>query len=177
MAAEAGALTVMVGGEAHELAEVRPVLDCVAATVFHVGPSGAGAIAKLVNNQIFLTAGLVLQEAYVLAQALGMEPADVHQIVSASSGGPYARLAPLMLGRTFDDVIFRLDIAAKDLELAAASADAAGVAVPVTDAAVEHYRSALDAGLGDKAFHATLLDLEARAGVELPRLERPPKKG
>lgn len=176
VAADAGTLTVMIGGTDDEVAAVTPLLESFARTVLHVGPSGSGAIAKLVNNQIFLAAGTVLQEAYVTGAALGMEPADVHRIVSASSGGPYAKLAPLMLGRTFDDVIFRMDIAAKDLELAAASAEAAGADVPLTRAAIGVYQSAIEAGLGDKAFHATLLELESRAGVELAKLERPPRR-
>ena len=48
--AAAGTLTMMVGGEAADLQLVRPVLDALASTVIHVGPSGAGNVAKLVNN-------------------------------------------------------------------------------------------------------------------------------
>ncbi len=171
-AARSGSLTVMVGGAADAYEQARAVLGCLGSTLFHVGPSGAGTIAKLVNNQIFLVAGLVVQEAYVTAAAMGMPPDDLHGIVSASSARSYTKLAPLLLSRTFDDVIFRLDIAAKDLQLAAASAAAAGAATPLTRAAIELYEASLAAGDGELAFHATLREVERRADVELPPLTR-----
>ncbi len=170
--ARTGSLTVLVGGEAAALEAARPVLDCVGATILHVGPSGAGAIAKIVNNQLFLAAGIAVQEAYVLGAALGMAPADLHTVVNASSAKPYATLAPLLLGRRFDDVIFRLDIAAKDLALAVDSAAAAGVDVPLTAAAAALYADAAAGGDGAMAFHATLRELERRAGIELDALAR-----
>lgn len=172
VAARRGELTVMVGGGAAALEAVRPVIDTFASSVFHVGETGAGTVAKLVNNLLFLGAGVLVQEAYVLGAALGMEPAALHEIVSASSGGTYARLAPLLLGRRFDDVIFRMDIAAKDLALAAAAGDDAGADTPLTDAAIGVYEAALAAGDGTLAFHATLTELERRAGVELAALRR-----
>jgi 3-hydroxyisobutyrate dehydrogenase-like beta-hydroxyacid dehydrogenase len=111
----------------------------------------------------------------VLGAAAGVAPADLHRIIRASSAGPYAALAPLLLGRGFDDVIFRLDIATKDLTLAVESADVHGVGVPVTAAALTVYRDAVDAGFGEQAFHATLRLIERRAGLELPPLRREPR--
>jgi 3-hydroxyisobutyrate dehydrogenase-like beta-hydroxyacid dehydrogenase len=172
--AESGELAVLVGGDAADVATVEPLLQPFAAQVFHVGPPGAGTVAKLVNNQLFLAASVLVQEAYVLGAAAGLEPSELHGIIRASSAGPYAALAPLLLGRDFDDVIFRLDIATKDLTLAAETAGAHGVGVPVTQAALDVYRAALDAGLGAKAFHATLVEVERRAGIELPALKRRP---
>lgn len=170
-----GSLSIMVGADAAEFDAVGPVLTAIGRDIFHVGPSGSGTITKIVNNQLFLAAGVLVQEAYLLAGALGMDPADLHRIVSASSAGPYAKLAPLLLGRRFDDVIFRLDIAAKDVELAVATAESAGVDVPLTRAARHVYESSLAAGDGELVFHATLRELERRAGIDLPVLRRPPK--
>lgn len=174
--ARTGSLTVLVGGTAEDLAAVRSVLDCIGDPIIHVGAAGAGAIAKIVNNQLFLTAGLAVQEAYVLAAALGMAPADVHAIIGVSSAGPYAALAPLLLGRRFDDVVFRLDIAAKDLALAVASATAVGADVPMTTAGAGLYADAVAAGDGNLAFHATLRELERRAGIELAAVKRAPRE-
>lgn len=171
--AETGTLSVMVGAAPDELELVRPVLDAIGRDVFHVGTSGAGTIAKLVNNQLFLAAGVAVQEAYVLGAALGMAPTELHTVLSASSAGPYAKLAPLLLGRAFDDVVFRLDIAAKDLGLAIATADDVGADVPLTRAAGAVYDAAVEHGDGQLVFHATLRELERRAGVELGALRRP----
>jgi 3-hydroxyisobutyrate dehydrogenase-like beta-hydroxyacid dehydrogenase len=168
-----GDLTIMVGAEPDELASVRDALDAIGSEVIHVGPSGTGAIAKLVNNQLFLGASVLVQEAFVLAAALGLAPSDVDRILAASSARPYARLTPLLLGRRFDDVVFRLDIAAKDVRLALSSADGVRVDVPLTRAASSVYDTAVAAGDGQLAFTATLRELERRAGIELPPLRRP----
>jgi 3-hydroxyisobutyrate dehydrogenase-like beta-hydroxyacid dehydrogenase len=171
--ARTGSLAVMVGAELDEFRVAREVLDVIGDDIFHVGPPGSGTIAKIVNNQLFLAAGVLVQEAYVLAASLGVTPADLHAIVSASSAGPYTKLAPLLLGRRFDDVIFRLDIAAKDVALAVHTAETAGVDVPLTRAAEAVYRAAVDHGDATLVFHATLRELERRAGIELEPLRRP----
>jgi len=168
--ARTGELSVMVGAEPDEFEIVTPILEAIGADVFLVGPPGSGTIAKIVNNQVFLGAAVLVQEAYVLAGALGMDPSDLHRIIASSSAAPYARLAPLLLGRRFDDVIFRLDIAAKDVGLAVSTAEMAGADVPLTRAASEVYDAAVAAGDGEMVFHATLRELERRAGVELDRL-------
>lgn len=167
-----GELSVMVGAAPEVAAAIEPLLQSFATSVFLVGPTGAGTVAKLVNNQLFLGAAVLVQEAYLLAAAHGLGPNELHPILKASSGGPYVALAPLLLGRRFDDVVFRLDIAAKDLALAAEAAAAAGVAAPVTEAAAGLYAAAVEDGFGRLVFHATLRELERRSGVEMPALER-----
>ena len=171
--AETGTLAVLVGGDPESFEAIQPVLVAIGREILHVGPCGAGTVAKIVNNQLFLAGAVAVQEAYVLGAALGMSPTDLHHVVAASSAAPYAKLAPLLLGRAFDDVIFRLDIAAKDLHLAVASADAAGVDVPLTRAAADVYAAAVDHGDGRLVFHATLRELERRADIELTALRRP----
>jgi 3-hydroxyisobutyrate dehydrogenase-like beta-hydroxyacid dehydrogenase len=170
--AVSGELSVMVGAPPDAFAEIEPLLHVFATSVFHVGDAGSGTVAKLVNNQLFLGAAVLVQEAYLLAAAHGLAPNELHPIIKASSGGAYAALAPLLLGRRFDDVVFRLDIAAKDLALATEAAGAVGADLPVTRAAAELYASAVEDGFGRLVFHATLQELEQRSGVELPALER-----
>jgi 3-hydroxyisobutyrate dehydrogenase-like beta-hydroxyacid dehydrogenase len=167
-----GELSVMVGATPEVHAEIESVLQAFAANVFLVGTTGAGTVAKLVNNQLFLAGAVLVQEAYLLAAAHGLAPTDLHTIIKASSGGPYAALAPLLLGRRFDDVIFRLDIAAKDLALAVDAAVTAGVDVPLSAAAAELYAEAVEQGFGRQVFHATLRELERRSGIDVPALER-----
>lgn len=169
----AGTLSVMVGGTSEEFEAVEPLLQIFGEQIFHVGGPGLGTIAKLVNNQIFLSAGLLVQEAFLLADAHGMDLEDLRRVLRSSSAGPYIFLAPLLLSRTFDDAIFRMDIAAKDLELAVDSAGAVGARLPVTESASKFYREAVASGLGDQVFHATLRLLEQHAGTELAPLDKP----
>ena len=167
-----GELSVMLGARADAVPELDPLLRSFATEVFHVGDVGTGTVAKLVNNQLFLAGEVLVQEAYLLAAAHGLDPADLHEVVRASSGGTYAALAPLLLSRRFDDVIFRLDIAAKDLRLARDAARDAGVDVPTTEGALTVFEAAVAAGHGGSVFHATLLELEQRAGIAVPPLVR-----
>jgi 3-hydroxyisobutyrate dehydrogenase-like beta-hydroxyacid dehydrogenase len=171
-----GTLAVLVGATDDELAAVGPLLGSFGEPVVHVGPPGAGTVAKLVNNQLFLGAGLLVQEAFLMGAASGLDPADLLDVLKVASAGPYAKLAPLLVGRAFDDVAFRLDVAAKDLAVAADSARALGLDLPVTEAAATVFAGAVAAGLGSQAFHATLVHLESGTGVVVPPLYGPERQ-
>jgi 3-hydroxyisobutyrate dehydrogenase-like beta-hydroxyacid dehydrogenase len=171
--AESGELTVLVGAGEDEFSAIKPYLGCFGADIIHVGPSGAGAVAKLVNNQLFLGASVLLQEAYLLGAAVGLLPNELHPIIKASSAAPYATLAPLLLSRRFDRQLFRLDIAAKDIALAVEVAREAGVDTPITEAAARLYQDAVGAGFGGEVFYATLKQLEAGSGTTVPALNVP----
>jgi 3-hydroxyisobutyrate dehydrogenase-like beta-hydroxyacid dehydrogenase len=165
-----GKLAVMAGGDAAAIAALAPVFEAFAARVFHVGDSGKGTIAKLVNNQIFLSAAVAVQEGFVLAAKAGLDSDTLLEIVKASSGGGYMGMAPLFFGRDFDNAMFRLSLAAKDLGVVLESASDLGVPMPTTKAAHGVYKDAIDQGLGDKVFYATLRALEADAGAEVAKL-------
>ena len=165
-----GKLAVMAGGDAPTIAALGPVFEAFATRVFHVGDSGKGTIAKLVNNQIFLSAAVAVQEGFVMAAKAGLDADTLLEIVKASSGGGYMGMAPLFFGRDFDNAMFRLGLAAKDLNVALQSADDLGVPMPTTKAAHGVYKDAIDKGLGDKVFFATLRALEEDAGAEVAKL-------
>jgi 2-hydroxy-3-oxopropionate reductase len=71
--AQAGTLSMMIGGDAQVLERVRPVLDCVARTVVHIGPAGAGQIAKAANQLALVVTLQGIAEAMVFARANGVE--------------------------------------------------------------------------------------------------------
>lgn len=171
--AESGELSIMIGGADDELSEVTTVLQSFTDQVFHVGGPGTGTIAKLVNNQLFLATCLLVQEAYVLGARSGLDPTELHAVLRASSSGSSAVLAPMLLKRDFEGLGFRLDIAAKDLELAGGLADRVGLELPVATAAAQFYERARASGHGSKSFHATLLEIESSAaGDETPSITR-----
>jgi 3-hydroxyisobutyrate dehydrogenase-like beta-hydroxyacid dehydrogenase len=169
--AEQGTLTVMASGDREAFERVSPLFDAFAKSVFHLGESGSGTLVKLVNNAIFLCAGLVAQEGFVLGAKAGLDPARLLEVLKQSSGGMYAGLIEMTLRRGFDDVFFSLALAEKDVSLAVASAKEAGSPVRVIEAAHDLYARALRRGLGDKVFFSTLLELEEEAGVRVPPLE------
>jgi len=175
VAARDGKLAIMVGGDAGAFAQVRPLLACLGEHLFHLGESGAGTLAKLVNNQIFLCASVLIQEGFVLGAKAGMDPWTLLEVLKASSAGPLLARAPLLLSHRYDRGLFALGIAAKDIALALESAAALDLTLPLTAAAGEVYQAAVAQGLGHADFFATLAVLEQRAGAEVPPLiERGP---
>jgi 3-hydroxyisobutyrate dehydrogenase-like beta-hydroxyacid dehydrogenase len=169
--AERGTLSVMVGASDAGFARARPLLETFAKSVFHVGPAGAGALAKLVNNQIFLCASVLIQEGFVLGAKAGMDANTLKRILDESSAGLFVRKAGFMLSRDFDKAVFKLGIAEKDVAVALESARALGVDMPLTSAAHGVYRAAVAQGLAAEVFSATLKVLESLAGVKVAPLE------
>jgi 3-hydroxyisobutyrate dehydrogenase-like beta-hydroxyacid dehydrogenase len=169
MGIAAGTLTVMASGEPSGLADARPVLEVFSGRIFDLGPEpGAGTLAKLVNNAIFLCSGLIHQEAVVLAAKAGMDPARLDEVLGASSAKLYLPLEKLTLSRQWENPFFTLALAEKDVALALESARALAVPMPVVSAAHQHYLRGVANGLGGKLFAATLAAIEAAAAVEVP---------
>ncbi|MCK5446206.1 MAG: NAD(P)-dependent oxidoreductase, partial [Rhodospirillaceae bacterium] len=77
--AKGGTLTIMAGGEESALERARAVLDVLGSKTTHVGPSGAGQVAKAANQVIVgLNIGAVA-EALALAKHMGVDPAKVRE--------------------------------------------------------------------------------------------------
>lgn len=133
--AEAGTLTMMIGGEAGHLARVLPALEAISAKRLHVGGPGAGNVAKLVNNLLVGAHLLTVSEAVRLSEAAGVPAADVLAVVNAASGRSavsevnYPRW---VLNGGFDSG-FTMGLMRKDVRLAAALATEVGVDLPVSD--------------------------------------------
>jgi 3-hydroxyisobutyrate dehydrogenase len=83
-------LLVMVGGEPEHLALCRPVFDTFADPVIHLGPLGAGQMAKLVNNLVFTALVTLGLETFAFADELGMERRALAQVLANGSGGSQA---------------------------------------------------------------------------------------
>jgi 3-hydroxyisobutyrate dehydrogenase-like beta-hydroxyacid dehydrogenase len=91
-AADAGTLTIMVGGDAGALARVRPILERFAAKIFPMGESGAGHIAKLLNNFLNGISLAATAEVMVAAKLSGLDLETFLKVVNASSGVNFATL-------------------------------------------------------------------------------------
>lgn len=91
-AAEKGALTLMVGGEAEALEQARPVLDLFSAHIFHCGPSGAGHTVKLLNNFLNAIALSATAEVMVAGKKAGLDLDTLLAVLNASSGVNFATL-------------------------------------------------------------------------------------
>lgn len=89
-AAENGTLTIMVGGDRGALAEVEPVLAPIASAVHHMGPSGAGHTAKLLNNFLNAVTLAATAEVMVAGHKAGLDLPQLLDVINTSSGRSFA---------------------------------------------------------------------------------------
>lgn len=140
--AAAGKLTMMVGGEAADVAAARPVLDAVGGVVLHVGPSGAGNVAKLVNNMLVAANMALVGEALRLGEAAGVGAEALLTVVNAATGRSVVserHLPNYVLNGRFDSG-FSAGLMRKDIGLAADLARETGVDLPISEAVVDLWR-------------------------------------
>jgi 3-hydroxyisobutyrate dehydrogenase-like beta-hydroxyacid dehydrogenase len=161
-------MTVMVGGREADFGHCKPLFEAIAANVFYVGPSGAGAAAKLVTQYLGYTGFIAAIEGMLVAAKAGIDLDTLAKIVPVSAGQ----------SRTFDnaarhilDRSFRaggtLDIVAKDVALACQLARDVGAPATLGALANDLYARAQSQGWGQEGFPAVAKVLEAMAGVEL----------
>jgi 3-hydroxyisobutyrate dehydrogenase len=84
--AEAGTLTFMVGGEAHDYEAAKPILQAMGKNIVHCGCIGNGQVAKICNNMMLAIEMIATSEGMTLAAKLGMDPKVFAAIVNTSSG-------------------------------------------------------------------------------------------
>jgi 3-hydroxyisobutyrate dehydrogenase len=90
--AEAGTLTIMVGGEKEALERVQPLLRSFTKQIFHMGPSGTGHVTKLLNNFLNGISLAATAEVMVSARKAGLDLEQLLDVLNASTGVNFATL-------------------------------------------------------------------------------------
>src|SRR5437763_1272898 len=70
--AEAGTLTIMVGGEATDFERARPLFEAMGELIVHAGPSGHGSMVKLLNNAVAAINTVAIAEAFEIGERYGV---------------------------------------------------------------------------------------------------------
>ncbi len=135
--AEEGRLLVLVGGPADALERARPVFATYGDPVVHLGPVGAGQLAKLVNNVVFCAHLGLAEDAVALAAALGLDAPALLEVLQRGSGASYAASVVVRQGsvqpmRDIAGPLLRKDIGIIDA-LAASAGAPVGSLVEVAD--------------------------------------------
>ena len=134
--AEAGTLSIMVGGDEAALERVRPILACYGKTIVHIGPSGAGQVAKACNQICTIVNTLGAAEAMLLAERAGVDPAKVKDVLMTGFGA--SRMlevqAPKMIARNFEAKV-ESRLHHKDIQIVLDMARALGLDLPGSAAA------------------------------------------
>ena len=145
-----GTLTIMMGGEPDAVGLAMPVIRALGEHVVHVGKSGMGNVAKLVNNMAILSNQYIIAEALHLAQKAGIPGQTMFEIMSTGTARSYAleRTAPQMLSGNFKPGM-TLTLALKDVSLATKLGRDIGQPLVMAAAAESMLRGALAKGLND----------------------------
>ncbi|UCV12353.1 NAD(P)-dependent oxidoreductase [Dechloromonas denitrificans] len=142
-------LAIMAGGQAEVLERVRPLLDCLGQRIVHVGPNGAGQVAKACNQMIMVAAIQAAAEAMHLAAASGVDCAAVKQ---ALAGGSAASRVLDVMGERMVRRDFSAGIEArlhhKDFGLVLEAARKSGVPVALTAAVGQQLNALMAQGWG-----------------------------
>jgi 3-hydroxyisobutyrate dehydrogenase-like beta-hydroxyacid dehydrogenase len=140
-ASGSGTLTVMAGGDAAEIERARPFFADVAGRFTHMGPSGAGMVAKMLNQLIVGCGHAVMAEAVVLAEAAGIDAARLPECLAGghADGSLLKNLYPRMVKRDFAPLGYVRQLL-KDLEMVNEFAGALKAPTPMMGEALSLYR-------------------------------------
>ena len=168
--AEAGTLTIMVGGDGELIERWAWLFEILGQRWIPTGPVGSGHALKALNNLLSAGGLLLAVEALAVGQQFGLSPSVMLGVINSSSGANNStqnKIAQRVLSRSFD-AGFPIGLMTKDLRIARDLARQVGVDVPLSDATVELWTQAL-AALGPAADHTAIARWfeEARG---LPRL-------
>lgn len=160
--AASGRLSLMVGGTDADVERVRPVLAVLGDVITHMGPLGAGCLAKLCNQIVVAGTLAALGEAFGLARAGGIDP---EQLATVLGGG---LAASEVLSQKREKLLRRdyslggsTDNQVKDLLYATEAMDSAEVDARLLPVLVEAYQAIVDRGDGQRD-HAAVQELYLR---------------
>lgn len=171
--AEAGTLTLMVGGDDADFAEAEPLLSVMGGRVVHCGGSGAGQAAKICNNMILGISMIAVSEAFVLGEKLGLSNQALFDVSSTASGQCWALTTncpvpgpvPNSPANRDYEPGFAGQLMAKDLGLALAALESTGTDARMGTLAADLYTHFADEGGAGLDFSAIINTIRERSGA------------
>ncbi|MDQ6744603.1 MAG: 2-hydroxy-3-oxopropionate reductase [Actinomycetota bacterium] len=162
-AAESGELSIMVGGSDEAVERARPILEVLGKSVTHIGPPGAGQVAKAANQIVVALTIQAVSEALTLARKAGVDAAKVREALLG--GLAQSKILEMhgerMLAGEFEPG-FKLSLHRKDLAIALQTARQEGVPLLGTAQVAEVMNALLASGHGDED-HAAMITFYAEA--------------
>jgi 3-hydroxyisobutyrate dehydrogenase len=163
----AGNLSIMVSGDRGAFEHVEALLREIGPTVFHVGEAEQARVLKLALNMMIAATAQLIAEAVVLGEAGGLDRATMLEVMGASAvGSPFVKYKTGALVARDYTTTFSLANMHKDLAMALAAADGAGVPLPATARVDELVRECIAAGMAETDLMGLLPRLQQAAGAE-----------
>jgi len=150
-AAETGTLTVMTGGDEDVVDTVRPVLETFSSRIVHMGASGSGHTAKLLNNFLNGISLAATAEVMVAGRKAGLDLRLLLEVLNNSSGVNFATLNrfPRIVEGDYLEGGLTGNLMLKDLRLYRELVDELGVRSPNSDGCIATFELAAERGYGD----------------------------
>jgi len=167
--AQAGALSIFIGGKEEVLARARPLLEQLGKNLFHMGDNGAGQVTKSCNQVVQVVCIQGVAEAMMLARANGVDPG---RVVDALMPGIAGSKVLDVYGRNMAERNFTTDIEArlhhKDFGLVVEIAEHQGVPMPATALVLAQLQRLMEQGWGknDTSILLRVLEEERKAHVQ-----------
>jgi 3-hydroxyisobutyrate dehydrogenase-like beta-hydroxyacid dehydrogenase len=166
--AEAGTLTIMVGGDPADLARAKPLLEAMGKLIVHVGELGRGEMLKLINNALGAANAAALAEALLLAKATGVDLDAFVQVTSTGSGASAQLELKSRPMREHDyTTLFKTAHLLKDVRLCLEEAQTAGMPFPSAGHARDLLAATMGRGHGEHDYAAMIEAAEGLAGRRL----------
>eukprot|EP00668_Euglena_longa_P007917 GGOE01009529.1.p1 GENE.GGOE01009529.1~~GGOE01009529.1.p1 ORF type:complete len:301 (-),score=131.22 GGOE01009529.1:296-1198(-) len=172
VAAEAGTLTFLVGGDEQCFTKAEPVLKLMGKAVVHCGLCGSGQAVKLSNNLALGICMGAIAEAMLLGTRLGVKPEVLAAALNNATArcwssevyNPYPGIIPTAPASKEYKPGFTVDLMRKDLHLAQDAAKSVGLSTPLGSKATEVYDAIREKGYGSLDFSVVLKALDEEAG-------------
>ena len=161
--AQAGTLSIMVGGDEATFQELLPIFEAIGKTIRLLGPVGAGQLTKACNQVIVAITLTALGEAITLARQSGL---DAHNVLDILAGGLANSQALTIKRKKIESGDFTpggfSKFQLKDLNFALESAQASGVDLPVTTVVQQLFSDLVAHGDGDLDHSAIIREIQRR---------------
>ncbi|MEM8807996.1 MAG: NAD(P)-dependent oxidoreductase [Cyanobacteria bacterium P01_G01_bin.38] len=165
--AQNGTLSIMVGGDAADVATAMPLLEALGKTITHIGPIGSGQLTKAINQIIVAGTYWSVAEGMALGLKAGLDMDKVVQAVGSGAAGSWGltHRSGNMINNDYP-LGFRVRLHRKDLLIALEAARELGLPIPMA-AYVEQVESGLIAqGFGDEDLSAIARSVRAQGGLD-----------
>jgi 3-hydroxyisobutyrate dehydrogenase len=161
--AASGQLLFLVGGSQAALERAKPVLSVMSRAIVHAGPTGSGALLKLINNYMSGLQAVVLAETMAFVERSGIDRDKALEVLlNGAPGSPLVKtLTPRMTERAYTPPNFALKLMMKDLTYAREEAARVGVNLETATCALGLFERSVSAGRGDLDFSAIVEDKRA----------------
>jgi 3-hydroxyisobutyrate dehydrogenase len=165
--AEAGTLSIMVGGQKENYERCLPILQAMGKNIYYLGGLGNGLSLKLVNNLLVAVNNLAVAEAVSLGTKAGLDPKLILEVIPKSAGDSwmFRNRAYRMVDRDFA-CRGELDILVKDLGYVLEMAKSVKLPLVLSSLAREIYQMASNLGYGKEDDSAVVKAVETMAGIE-----------